>query len=170
MKSIAQVVNDSAKCYFSQLVSDENGSMIVPTYNWTDFFAPRIKKVVGIKKYHHFRCDSSQPGVVFVKEHADTNEQTIDLMKLTPRWSPDLSELPSAVPPKGLSIENCGTCMRVSAQFVLIVTRISLVLCRMSLRQAVHQGHQSDTHNRQLKTTYLLHKETLVWHLQAGRA
>ena len=104
LKSIAQVANDSAECNFSQLVSDENGSTIVPTYNWTTF-APHLKKVVGIKKYHHFRCDSSQPGVVFVNEHADTDEQMIDLMKSTPRWSPDSSELPSVVPPKGLSAE-----------------------------------------------------------------
>ena len=83
-------------------MNDENG---VPTYNWTNFFAPHLKKVVGIKKYYHFRCDSSQPGVVFVKEHADTDEQMIDLMKSTPRWSPDSSELPSVVPPKGLSAE-----------------------------------------------------------------
>ena len=139
-------MNDSAECNFSQLVSDENGSTIVPTYNWTTFFAPHLKKVVGIKKYHHFRCDSSQPGVVFVKEHADTDEQMIDLMKLTPRWSPDSSELPSIVlfHLGGFQPSNSGTCTRVSARFVLMVIRISPVLCRMSLSQAVHQIHQSD--------------------------
>ena len=105
LKSIAQVVNGSAECNFPQLVCDENGSTIVPTYDWTDFFAPHLKKVIGIKRYHHFRCDSSQPGVVFVKEHADTDEEKIDLMKSSPRWSPDPKELPSVVPPKGLSAE-----------------------------------------------------------------
>ena len=105
LKSIAQVVNDSAECNFSQLVCNEDGSAIVTTYDWTDFFAPHLKKVTGVKKYHHFRVDSSQPGVVFVREHADTGEQRIDLRKSTPCWSPAPNELPRIVPPKGLSAE-----------------------------------------------------------------
>ena len=43
-------VNDSAECNFSQLVCDEDGSTIVPTYNWMDFFVPQFKKIVDIKK------------------------------------------------------------------------------------------------------------------------
>ena len=70
-----------------------------------DFFAPHFKKIVGIKKYHHFRYDLSKPGVVFVREHADTQEVEFDLTKGTSLWSPDANELPSVVPPKGLSAE-----------------------------------------------------------------
>ena len=105
MKTISQAVNDSADCNFAQLVCNESGATIVPTYDWTDFFAPHLKKVASIKKYHHFRCDSSQPGVVFVKQHADTDEEKINLMKCTPPWLPDPNNLPSLVPPKGLSAE-----------------------------------------------------------------
>jgi len=76
----------------------------VPTYDWTDFFAPHLKKVASIKKYHHFRCDFSQSGVVFVKEHANTDEK-IDLVKCTQPWLPDPNDLPSLVPPKYLSAE-----------------------------------------------------------------
>ena len=43
--------------------------------------------------------------MVYVKEHADTEEIEIDLMKTTPHWSPDPKELPSMVSPKGLSAE-----------------------------------------------------------------
>ena len=103
LRSIAQVVNDSAECNFSQLVCDEEGHTIVPTYDWTDFFAPHLKKIIGIKKYHHFRYDSSKPGVVYVKEHVDTPELEIELMKATPCWSPDPQVLPSIISPKGLS-------------------------------------------------------------------
>ena len=97
-------MNDSAECNFAQLVCNEDGSTIVPTYDWTDFFAPQLKKISGIKKYHHFRCDSSKPGRVYVKEHADTAEVEIDLRKSS-SWLPDQKELPSIVPPKGLSAE-----------------------------------------------------------------
>ena len=44
--NIAKVVDDSAECNISQLVIDKNGSVIVPTFDWTDFFASRMKKFV----------------------------------------------------------------------------------------------------------------------------
>ena len=59
LQAIAEVVNRSAQCNHAQLVSREDGSTIVHTYNWTDFFAPRMKKITGIKKLHHFRIDSA---------------------------------------------------------------------------------------------------------------
>ena len=37
LKSIAKVVNDSAECKFAQLVSREDGTTVVPTYDWTSF-------------------------------------------------------------------------------------------------------------------------------------
>ena len=103
LKDVAEVVNKSAECNFAQLVSREDGSTIVPTYDWTSFFAPHFKKIVGIKKYHHFRMSSSQPGVVFLKEHSDTPEVKLSLLKQS--WTPTKEELPNVVPPKGLSAE-----------------------------------------------------------------
>ena len=105
LRGIAQVVNDSAECNVSQLVCDENGHTIVPTYDWTDFFAPHLKKVTGIKKYHHFRFTSSEPGVVYARVHADTDEVRMDLNKSSPPWLPNKDELPPIVAPKGLSAE-----------------------------------------------------------------
>ena len=104
LRSVAQVVNDSAECNFAQLVSREDGSTVVPTYDWTTFFAPELRRIPGIKKLHHFRCVSSEPGVVYVKEQADTTERKITLLKST-TWSPDPNTLPPVVPPKGLSAE-----------------------------------------------------------------
>ena len=67
LQAIAEVVNKSAECNFAQLVSRDDGSTIVPTFDWTDFFAPRLKRITGIKKYHHFWVSSSSPGSVFMK-------------------------------------------------------------------------------------------------------
>ena len=44
--AIAQVVNSSADCNFSQLVVRIE-STIVPTYSWTDFFAQRMRRQVA---------------------------------------------------------------------------------------------------------------------------
>ena len=74
--------------------------MIVPTFNWTDFFIPHLK-IPSIKKYHHFRVTSSEPGCVFVREYCDSSEVKLDLLKAP--WSPSHEELSPAVPPKGLS-------------------------------------------------------------------
>ena len=64
LQAIAQVVNDSAQCNFAQLVVTEDGTVVVPTFDWTSFFASHLKKFAGIKKYHHFTFDSSKPGVM----------------------------------------------------------------------------------------------------------
>lgn len=97
----AQCVIDSAECNSVQLVCTEDGRTLVPNYDWTDFFVPHMKKVQGIKKLHHFRFTSLEPGVVYVKEHADTPERKIELLKQN--WCPDLQALPVVIEPKGLS-------------------------------------------------------------------
>ncbi len=80
LQALADVVQKSAKCNEAQLgmwylyriidfkscfglVVDENGKVIVPTYDWISFFATRFKKLIGIKKGHHFSFISSQPGM-----------------------------------------------------------------------------------------------------------
>ena len=103
LKSISKVVNESANCNLAQLVSREDGSIVVPRYNWTSFFATRFRKVSGIKQFYHLRFDSSHPGTVYIKEHVDTAEQQFNLLKMP--WSPDRSEIPELVTPPGLSAE-----------------------------------------------------------------
>ena len=98
--SIAQVVNTSADCNIAQLVAREDGSIIVPTYNWTDFFATRMKKIAGIKKFHHFRALSSSPGDVFVRVRSDSAEVRFPLLKEP--WTLDADKFPSVIPPHGL--------------------------------------------------------------------
>ena len=100
LQNITEVVNTSAECNVAQLVSHQDGTTIVPTLDWTDFFATKLKKIQGIKKLHHFRFTSS-PGHVFVKERSDTVERDIDLLKEP--WTPDADTKPDVVPPKGLS-------------------------------------------------------------------
>ena len=75
------MVNKSAVCNVPQLVSTEDGTIVVPTFNWSSFFATHFKKVSGIKKYHHFIFDSSQPGIVTMKEHSDCEPHSMSLLK-----------------------------------------------------------------------------------------
>ena len=104
LQAIAQVVNDSATCNSAQLNVTEDGTVVVPVLNWMDFFAPNLKKLAGIKKLHHFRFPSSDPGVVYVRVHSDEAEVKITLLK-NKDWCPDPSLLPHQIMPKGLSTE-----------------------------------------------------------------
>ena len=96
LQNIAEVVNTSAECNVAQLVSHEDGTTIIPTLDWTDFFATRFKKIPGIKKLHHFRITSSSSGHVFLRERSDTVEQDNDL--LMEPWTPVPST--AVIPPK----------------------------------------------------------------------
>ena len=48
----AKVVNSSAQCNVAQLVCNEDGLTIVPTYNWTDFFAPHVRKLLAFLSFY----------------------------------------------------------------------------------------------------------------------
>ena len=54
INAIVKVVNSSAQCNVAQLVCNEDGSTIVQTYNWTDFFAPHVRKLLGIKRFSFY--------------------------------------------------------------------------------------------------------------------
>ena len=99
-----QVVNESAHCNSAQLNVTEDGTVIVPTLNWADFFAPHLKKINGIKQYHHLRFPSSEPGVVYARLSSDSEEDKFALLK-NDTWHPEPSSLPSQITPKGLSNE-----------------------------------------------------------------
>ena len=51
LKDIARVANESACCMLAKLVTAEDGTNVVCTFNWADFFAPHLKKIVGIKSF-----------------------------------------------------------------------------------------------------------------------
>ena len=77
-----KVVNDSAVCNVAQLVTAEDGTIIVPIYNWTDLFVPHFSIFEKLMDYHHFSLDSSKPGVVTAKIRSDSKEvKEVKLLK-----------------------------------------------------------------------------------------
>ena len=103
LKDIVQTVNDSAVCNVAQLVGNEDGSIIVPVYDWTSFFAPKMKKVPLIKKYRHFQMDKTTPGIINLKLCSDSETEQCQILKEP--WQADPDVLPDIVAPKGLSAE-----------------------------------------------------------------
>ena len=96
-------VEKSAVCNNAQIVCDESGNIQVLSYGWSSFLVPHFKRIEGIKKYYHFQFLSAQPGMVVVKQHADTTEIPMTIIKSS--WKPNPSELSVQLEPKGLSAE-----------------------------------------------------------------
>ena len=106
LDDIVRVVEESAEVNHAQLVGAQDGTVIVPTYNWADYFDPFFKQTAfkGIKAMHHMRFSKSHHGKVYVKNSTDSQEKEISLLK-DAGWRPDKKGLPPIVPPPGLSLE-----------------------------------------------------------------
>ena len=45
LSAIAQVLDESAVCNTAQLVAQDNGEIIVTTFDWASSFTPNMKKI-----------------------------------------------------------------------------------------------------------------------------
>jgi len=101
LADIACVVNNStvSGINVAQLVGHESGQSFVPCKNWQKFLESSFKPLPQIKAYHHFRFSAREPGIVFAKLFADSNEERFDLrVKPSIAFSPN----PEIIPPPGL--------------------------------------------------------------------
>ena len=83
MDDITAVVNESSHVTVAQLCSHENGTVIVPTSDWTKYLGTYFRKVVGIKKYHHLHLSEDSP-VVDMKVYSDSPPMRQNLLQMTP--------------------------------------------------------------------------------------
>ena len=92
---LARVVENSTQVNHTQLVGTQDGKIIVPTYDWADYFAPFFKATAfkGIKAMHHIRFSHEQHGIAYVKE------REVHLFKSD--WHPKREDLPPTIPPPG---------------------------------------------------------------------
>ena len=106
LDDIVRVVEESAEVNHAQLVGAQDGTVIVPTYNWADYFDSFFKQTAfkGIKAMHHMRFSRLQHGKAYVKNSVDSQEKEISLLR-DQGWQADKKELPPIVPPPGLSME-----------------------------------------------------------------
>ena len=100
LDDFATVIEKSASINESQLVGNTNGEVIVPTYDWTSYFAAFYKKIDRIKGYFHLKFDAQSPGVVFLRRICDGPVTEVKLWK-----GRQEDELPPVLPPKGLTSE-----------------------------------------------------------------
>ena len=106
LDDIARVVEESAEVNHAQLVGAQDGTVIVPTYDWAEFFKQPFNQqaLKGLKKMHHLTFTDSKPGSVIVKDTINSPEREIKFLK-DEKWQPRADVLPTVVPPPGLSRE-----------------------------------------------------------------
>lgn len=108
LADIAKVVNDSAVVNHAELVGTEDGTALVPQYDWAEYFTPFFKKTAfkGIKDLHHLVFSQATPGCVMVREFSDSTEKKVKVLASDHQdWSPSSSDMPAIITPTGLSQE-----------------------------------------------------------------
>ena len=98
LEDIVRVVNDSAKENYAELVGREDGTVLVPQYNWAEYFTPFFKRqgFKGIESLHHSR---TTPGYVVVREYSDSPEKKLKILSDEYlHWVPSSSELRQSPP------------------------------------------------------------------------
>ncbi|KAL8585061.1 hypothetical protein ACOMHN_013077 [Nucella lapillus] len=84
-----------------QLVGREDGTVMVPTYNWQEYLTPAYKQLKNIKPVGHFRFTATNPGVVFYKTTIADEEQQFQHSVPDPYAA--LAPMPALIPPPLLS-------------------------------------------------------------------
>ena len=64
-----------------QLSTDELGTRQVRYFNSSVFLSGFFRTLPNMTMYHHFRASLSQPGIIFFKEFADSEEKQFKLLK-----------------------------------------------------------------------------------------
>ena len=103
LQDIAIAVSVSSIVNHSQLVGAQDGTSIVPMYDWGSYLDHYTKKIVGIKKFHHFRFSHQHPGEVFVKTTCYAREKSYNILRDNHNFSS--LTLPSVIDPPGLPAE-----------------------------------------------------------------
>ena len=99
MQDIVKIVEKSSEkaINVAQLVGSDDGEVIVPTYDWKTFLTPAYKKVVGLKKNHHFHINDADSGKLFTKEYVECENTEHSILRgAAPQG------MPAIVAPAGL--------------------------------------------------------------------
>ena len=96
LDDIVKVVESSAVINHAQLVGTQDGQVIVPTYDWAEFFKTKCKisAFKGIKAMHHITFTHQKTGIAIVKDSITSPEREISLLQ-DKNWKLTAAYLPS---------------------------------------------------------------------------
>ena len=88
----------------AKLVGLQNGTVLIATYDWVAYLGQYFKKLPQLKSFYHFRFDKEHPGTVFCKQHWDSEEKAVNLLR-NQNFLSEPGQLPDIVKPQGISPE-----------------------------------------------------------------
>ena len=99
LNDLVDVVNNTTitGVNIAQKVGSEDCEVIVPQADWQAFLRPFFRVMPGIKRYHNFHFDSTQPGMLFCTEYAHSEEESFRLLQ-------DQHRLPQPMTPPCLDV------------------------------------------------------------------
>ena len=104
LDDIVHCVNHSALPNVAQLVGTQDGTTVVPMYDWSSYFEDHTIKTAlkGITKMHHFRFSKMDSGKVYVKNKSTDPERCINFLRHP--WNPTAREMPQQIVPTAIFI------------------------------------------------------------------
>ena len=101
---IVRVVKESSPSgkNLSQLTVSPTGSREVHWIDWLTFFQSFFKPIPNITSYHHFKMSKADPGIVTVKEYANSPEIDVRVFKKDIIPSSFRGQQPTKIVPTGL--------------------------------------------------------------------
>ena len=106
LNDIVRVVESSAEVNHTQLVATQDNNVLVPTYNWSQFFEQHFQRtaLAGITSFITFGL--MQPAQEsYTLKLPVINKKKLLICCKTLLWRPTMEDLPALVPPAGLSLE-----------------------------------------------------------------
>ncbi|KAK7487250.1 hypothetical protein BaRGS_00021478 [Batillaria attramentaria] len=107
LQDLCRVVEEStaeSRINIPQLVGHEDGTVVVPTFDWQNFLSPAFRRMPGVLQYSHFRVTRERPGVLFYRSSLAEDEQSRMLIKSAAAFDA-LPDMPPVLPAAGLSYE-----------------------------------------------------------------
>ena len=165
LEDIAAVCERSSKVNYAQLVGKQDGTPIVPTYDWGTYLPPNFKRdpFKGIKKLHHMRFTRSKPGVCFVHTAPDAAVKELKILS-EDCWNLPPDEMPPIIKPEGLSVERRkylfgNFVLQIAKTWFVPVLLVNVLLLPVNphLLQLLHRALSRLTHLHQ-HPLYLLRK------------
>ena len=86
---------------YPELVGPENGTVLIPTYDWKTFLDKYFNGVSLIKSKHHIQTNATYIGLIYTKKEYHESEEQSQMLLKNPKSIP--LGLPDLIQPPGLS-------------------------------------------------------------------
>ena len=113
---IGTCVEESASVNVAELVGLHDGTVLVSTYDWTNYRSQIFKKLPKIKSYHYFRFHKGFPGTILCRKYWNSEEIAINILRNDARF-PGGGQLPPIITPSGISRERAQYLFKEMREF-----------------------------------------------------